>query len=174
MDIITSGRNDLNDFFDNLNPNEKFSYSHTPFLVFNCSDNTVKVDIVRKRVDLERYGDDTKVMKQWGGEYRSDFFHFTLGQMREYFDESLKELKKEVMLLDELSVTIGYGGKIYSFNYKGEGRGYYNYSDKDFINTALRFNPKVVTIEQYRRGSNSKVKYTGDKWNEMSHKSDIR
>lgn len=61
---------------------------HTPLLVFVVADDMVKVDIVSTLEGALWYSDDTKVMGQWRGEWSSDFFQFTVGQLREHIKEN--------------------------------------------------------------------------------------
>jgi hypothetical protein len=85
--IITSGRTDVDDYFRLSGIREQRVLKHTPFLVFIVHDDTVDVRIVDKPKDLLSYPDETQVMTQWAGQWRSDFFQFTVGQFRQYITE---------------------------------------------------------------------------------------
>jgi hypothetical protein len=88
MKLVTSGRTDVDDFFRLSGIRESKRLSHTPFLVFSASDDGIEVRIVDNAKTLLAYSDDTKVMAQWSGNYKSDFFHFNVGDFREYVTKS--------------------------------------------------------------------------------------
>jgi hypothetical protein len=91
MRIITTGRVDVADYFRLSSICEKKKLLHHPFVVFVESDDNVGVRIVDNAANLLAYPDETKVMAQWGGQYRSDFFQFTVGQFRRYISDNPKE-----------------------------------------------------------------------------------
>lgn len=82
MDVITSGRTDLAEYFKLSGIREHRKLTHAPFLVFIASANTVEVRIVDNAKKLLEYPDATQVMGQWRGEWKSDFFRFTVGDLR--------------------------------------------------------------------------------------------
>lgn len=57
---------------------------HTPFIVIRCNDKETNIDLVDNKDELLGYPDDQQVMVQWRGEWRSDFFLFFVGELREY------------------------------------------------------------------------------------------
>lgn len=85
--IITTGRTDLEKFFSKGSILQNIQRSHHPFLAFSIFNDTVEVKIFKKVKNLV-YSDlsnDTKIMVQWEGRWRSDFFHFDLGKLREFY-----------------------------------------------------------------------------------------
>ncbi len=81
-EIITEGREASSEFWKSgiLYLRLKF----TPFLAFVATENKVEVKIVEK-AEYFLYAhkdmpDETKVMVQWQGEYKSDFFQTTVGE----------------------------------------------------------------------------------------------
>ena len=82
--LVTSGRTDVDDYFRHSGIREYKKLPHTPFLVFVEKGDLVEVEIVDRADRLLSYPDDTKVMAQWAGQWRSDFFQFTVGQFRAY------------------------------------------------------------------------------------------
>jgi len=54
---------------------------HTPFLVFAEGADEIEVHIVDQASALAKYPRETKAMVQWRGEYRSDFFQMTVGDV---------------------------------------------------------------------------------------------
>jgi hypothetical protein len=80
--IVTTGRTDIEDFVNKSSDNfTGFNTNHHPFIVFEELD-VVRVKLVEAIGDLLSYPDQTKVMAQWPGNFRSDFFQFTVGEVR--------------------------------------------------------------------------------------------
>ena len=82
--LALAGRTDLEDFFNLSGIRTHSKLNHTPALVFIVSGNSVKVRAITKPKLLLEYPDDTQVMMQWSGKWRSDFFQFTIGQLKEH------------------------------------------------------------------------------------------
>lgn len=61
---------------------------HHPFLVFEHDGNLpgLHVKIVKTVSDVLAHGDDTPVMLQWPGQTRSDWFWFTVGDLRDHLN----------------------------------------------------------------------------------------
>lgn len=57
---------------------------HNPFLVFTQKDNELHVLTIDNADSLLAFPDDTPVMVQWPGKYRSDFFQFEVGDFRKW------------------------------------------------------------------------------------------
>ena len=87
MNIITTGRTDIESYFRLSGVLESQQLAHTPFIVFNSDGANVSVEIVRSVQDLLTYSEDTKVMGQWGGKYRIDFFQFTIKDVKKFLDK---------------------------------------------------------------------------------------
>ena len=73
--IITAGRTDLKDFFEKSGNFSGTKLTHTPFLVFLEREDAIHVHIVDRAEQLLTFSDEMKVMGQWQGNYRSDFFN---------------------------------------------------------------------------------------------------
>ena len=84
MKIEIKGRRDLPDLFRLSGIRESVKLEHTPFLVFDVQNEALTVKIVKSMPELLEFADDTQVMVQWKGKFRSDFFHFTVKDLREY------------------------------------------------------------------------------------------
>jgi len=69
---------------------------HTPFLVFLFENNTIKIEIVEDPTKLLTFPDSTKVMAQWHGKYRSDFFQFTIKQLKAHIRKNPKQSYQEI------------------------------------------------------------------------------
>lgn len=96
MAIVTAGRTDLEDFFKLSGVISSSKLNHTPFLVFETVDDNIVVIIVTSVKELLRndmvgfrFLDDTPVMCQWRGQWRSDYFRFTVGDVRKYMAEQV-------------------------------------------------------------------------------------
>ena len=83
--VITQGRKDTDAYF-RLSGVLTQILNQTPFLVFvidgggrDYRPDTVDVHIVGSATALCDYPSNTQVMAQWRGEYRSDYFQFTVG-----------------------------------------------------------------------------------------------
>ena len=61
---------------------------HHAFVVFEFDPNLpgLHVKIVRTVSDVLAHADDTPVMLQWPGAKRSDYFHFTVGDLRDFLN----------------------------------------------------------------------------------------
>lgn len=99
MKLITAGRTDIDVYFEQsgvlgrgpakglvLGMKGGAKLNHTPFLVFRQDGENVAVDIVDQALNLLSYPDDTPVMGQWSGNWRSDFFQFTVGDARRHLE----------------------------------------------------------------------------------------
>jgi hypothetical protein len=71
--IETSGRTDLAEYFRLSGVFELDDIGHTPFLAFIATEDSVEVRIVSNCIELFKLPDETPVMAQWRGEWRSDF-----------------------------------------------------------------------------------------------------
>ena len=84
--VLTQGRKDTDAYF-RLSGVLTQILNHTPFLVFVIKGDTVDVHIVGSALALYKYPPDTQVMGQWKGEYHSDFFQFTVGDVLNALNE---------------------------------------------------------------------------------------
>jgi hypothetical protein len=83
-EVETAGRTDVDEFFRLSGIRETKRLNHHPLLIFMVTGATVRVVIESDPRRLLEYPADTRVMAQWGGQWRSDFFQFTVGQFRDY------------------------------------------------------------------------------------------
>jgi hypothetical protein len=91
--ITMAGRTDIDEYFKLSGVFESERLTHTPLLVFITEQDAVTVRIVDKPTDLLSFPDETPVMGQWAGQWRSDFFQFTVGQYRQHLATKLEPLK---------------------------------------------------------------------------------
>jgi hypothetical protein len=59
-------------------------WSHYPLLVFKQTADGIEVQILTSvaQVNQSTLPDESRCLQQWGGEWRSDWFTFTLGEAR--------------------------------------------------------------------------------------------
>ena len=91
--ITLAGRTDIDEYFKLSGVFESERLTHTPLLVFITDQDALTVRIVDKPTDLLSFPDETPVMGQWAGQWRSDFFQFTVGQYRQHLATKLEPLK---------------------------------------------------------------------------------
>ena len=91
--ITLAGRTDIDEYFKLSGVFESERLTYTPLLVFTTDQDAVTVRIVDKPTDLLSFPDETPVMGQWTGQWRSDFFQFTVGQYRQHLATKLEPLK---------------------------------------------------------------------------------
>ncbi|HEX5081912.1 MAG TPA: hypothetical protein VFY40_07700, partial [Blastocatellia bacterium] len=91
--VTLAGRTDIDEYFKLSGVFESERLTHTPLLVFITERDAVTVRIVDKPTDLLSFPDETPVMGQWPGQWRSDFFQFTVGQYRQHLATKLEPLK---------------------------------------------------------------------------------
>lgn len=86
---INDCRTDLQSFFQKeLKYYLKTKLNHTPFVVVDEVNNSI--NIVNKVTDLlNKFGSkpETKVLIQWRGQWNSDFFTFTVGELQQEVDK---------------------------------------------------------------------------------------
>ncbi len=91
--LVLAGYTAVEDYFEKSDVFRVSKLTHTPFLVFLVSDSGVRVHLVTSTFELLQLPDDTPVMGQWRGEWRSDFFQFTVGQYRASAEKQSEPLK---------------------------------------------------------------------------------
>ena len=99
IEIVTSGRDDLADFFRIGNLLILKKLTHHPYLAyvrkFVDLRDELHVEVIDTTEKLLTLPDATKVMQQWPGKWRSDFMRFTVGDVR-------AELMRRGMIQPEL------------------------------------------------------------------------
>ena len=82
--VINDCRSDFNNFFEiSLKYNLKTKFKHAPFIVIDEKSKAISI-VDNVEALLNEYGKKptTKLMKQWTGEWKSDFFNFTVGDLQ--------------------------------------------------------------------------------------------
>jgi hypothetical protein len=91
-EIVLAGRTDIDEFFKKSGVFESEHLAHHPLLTFLEKENVIHVQIIESPRKLLSFPDTTPIMGQWAGEWRSDYFQFTVGQYRHYVEEQEKVL----------------------------------------------------------------------------------
>jgi hypothetical protein len=87
-ELVVAARPASEDFWQKSGLDVYRTLTHTPFLAFVRLVGVApvaRVDIVYRWRDLATYPDDTPVLVQWAGKYRSDFFTFTVGEAKQHW-----------------------------------------------------------------------------------------
>lgn len=87
--VQTAGRKDIADYF-RMHIGRGSKLVHSPLLAFKEEPTCVSVEIIIKPVELLALPDETKVMGIWPGQWRSDYFQFTVGEYRTFYNGGTK------------------------------------------------------------------------------------
>ena len=117
-EIILAGRTGLEDYFKLSGVFSSEKLNHTPLLVFLAHEDSIEVRIIDRPTDLLNFADDTPVMGQWRGEWRSDFFQFTVGQYRQRVEAQLEPLKSARNVVKYVGPHSGF--RFLSYEYTNE------------------------------------------------------
>lgn len=71
-------------FFEQSGIRKSKTRSQRPFLVVKNSNGQTDLQIVEDVTEVYNMPKKTRVMTQWEGKKRSDYYTFTVGQLREY------------------------------------------------------------------------------------------
>lgn len=88
--LKTAGSKNTTPYFELSGIRSTKNLNHTPFLVFQEKNGEISTEIVSKPEDLLKLPAKTKVMAQWRGKKKSDYFQFTVGQLRKHIAENPK------------------------------------------------------------------------------------
>lgn len=113
--MITAGRTDVDEYFRLSGVFDTERLTDTPLLVFQVADDAVEVKIIEKPTELLSFPDDTSVMGQWRGEWRSDFFQFKIGQYRKHIDIKLSSLKSAKNVVKNVGPRGGFRSLSYEY-----------------------------------------------------------
>jgi len=94
--IVLTGSTDVDEYFRISGVFDYEQLNHTPFLVFNKIDDTLHVQIIDNAKKLLTFPDETPVMGQWRGEWRSDYFQFNVGKYRQFLEAKNAALVKTI------------------------------------------------------------------------------
>lgn len=84
--VANQARTDLVDFWRLSGALEGTRLPHTPFFAFLEIEGGVEMVVCDTITKLLELPDDTPVLRQWRGEWRSDVFTFSVGDARAAFD----------------------------------------------------------------------------------------
>jgi len=97
--IITTGKENLEDLWEKSDILDSNKREHCPFIVFSEKDEVIKVKLYKeiRLLIKSSLSEDTRIMVQWQGNWRSDFFHFNLKELKEaFFKKYLKDDKSKM------------------------------------------------------------------------------
>ena len=114
IELFLAGRTDIQDYFTVSGVFDASKLMHTPFLVFVVSDECVTVKIVERAEQFLQFSDDTRVMGQWRGEWKSDSFQFRVGQYRAFSSKQNEPLKTATNVVK----VVGPQGGVRSLSYE--------------------------------------------------------
>lgn len=80
MKIKDSFRKDFDRLFEMTDTLSCKKLNHTPFIVLDDVDGVCTCDSAEKLVAM--YSSDTEVLKQWAGNWSSDFIRMTVGDVK--------------------------------------------------------------------------------------------
>jgi len=94
--IETTGKANASAYFERSGIRYGDKLNHNPFLVFEEDSKNINVKIVNTISDLVKYPSRSKVMAQWPGKQKSDFFKFTVGDLRKHIRENPRHTCQKV------------------------------------------------------------------------------
>ncbi|WP_437713415.1 hypothetical protein WMF45_46785 [Sorangium sp. So ce448] len=119
MKVKLAGRTDVGDIFWQQSGILDAKLVHTPFLVFKEVEDGIEVEIVEQASALSAYPRQTKVMVQWRGEWRSDFFQMTVGDVLDAMGSNIAgQSAEELRQATEVVLYVGPKGGFRSLSYR--------------------------------------------------------
>lgn len=91
MKLITAVKKAPSVFFEKSGIRTKKKFKHHPFLAFVRKEGMVTVKVVDSSEELIKMPKRTKVIGQWPGKTRSDYFEFSVGRLRDYIQNNPKQ-----------------------------------------------------------------------------------
>ena len=91
MKLITAGKKTPSVFFEKSGIRTKKNFDHHPMLAFVRKDGNLVVRLVTTPQELVGLPLKTRVMAQWVGKTRSDYFTFSVGKLKEYIANNPKK-----------------------------------------------------------------------------------
>jgi hypothetical protein len=91
MKLITSVKKAPSVFFEKSGIRTKNKFIHSPVIALVNKDGKVTVKIIDTPEALISMPKRTKIVAQWIGKNRSDYFSFSVGKLREYIENNPKK-----------------------------------------------------------------------------------
>ncbi len=92
MKFITSVKKAPSVFFEKSGIRTKKKFKHHPVLAFIKKNGNVTVIVVDTPEDLLKMPKRTKIVAQWTGKKRSDYFTFSVGKLCKYIEENPRKI----------------------------------------------------------------------------------
>jgi hypothetical protein len=102
MKLITTGREDISAYFCDVVLVYK-RLVHTPLLAFIPDGEAVTVRLISDPALTLELPDTTPMMGQWQGQYSSDFFKFTAGQLKDFIKDNPSKVLNTDLLKEDIS-----------------------------------------------------------------------
>lgn len=67
-----------------------------PYLIFKPTKTRMNVDLCYTANELLDMPDNTKVLAQWKGKKRSDFYRFSVKELKKYLEENPKKARQQI------------------------------------------------------------------------------
>lgn len=112
---IPFGRTDFEEFFKITNILEFADFKLSPMLVFVQKDDSVSVQECLSIESLVNYPEDAVILQLWPGKWRSDYFKFTVKDVKTKY----KELVDKILQYSYAEVNVGPKGAFYSMRITG-------------------------------------------------------
>ncbi len=83
-------------FYENSGIRQDKTQTQHPFLVMTPGKTQMRVDVVYKASELLDLPPTTKVLAQWKGKKRSDFYRFTVKDLNSYITANPPKAKQKI------------------------------------------------------------------------------
>lgn len=92
MKLTTSIKKAPSIFFEKSGIRTRRKFKHHPVIAFVKKDGEVMIKVVTSPEALIKMPKRTKVLAQWCGKKRSDYFTFSVGMLRDYIENNPKKV----------------------------------------------------------------------------------
>jgi hypothetical protein len=148
VNIKLAGRTDLSALFKH-SCILSGKLSHTPFLVFNETNDDLEVVLVDRASALSAYPRTTKLMVQWKGEHRSDFYQMTVGEVLDAMETNIAGKDADVLRqATEVILRVGPKGGFRSLSYRTPGSSTTTHDKEEGEQLIAFFKKNNIAIEQ--------------------------
>jgi len=83
-------------FFEESGIRNNRSTKQHPFLILRPTKTRINVDLVTNVEDLLELPDNTRIMAQWKGKRRSDFYTFKVSELKRHIEDNPRQNSQKV------------------------------------------------------------------------------
>lgn len=83
-------------FFEDSGLRNNKPQKQHPYLILRPTKTRVNLDLVYTAEELLEMPDTTRVLAQWKGKKRSDFYEFNVGCLRKYIEENPRQARQAI------------------------------------------------------------------------------